>query len=234
MSSRGRDQAGRPRLLVVDDEADAREGLARIVAGWGYEVEAAASAEAALELVDEYRPDVVITDLVLPEMDGLKLLERMLQAARPPVVLLITGHASVETAVEAMRRGAADFLTKPVEVAQLQVRLEKAIERVAKYRWPGNVRELRNVMHRAVMLGGTGFLRPEHLPERLLGGTAAPAWIEDVPVTSLREMERLLIVEALDTFDFDKRRTAATLGISLKTLYNKLAKHGIPLAKPER
>ena len=120
MSSRGRDQAGRPRLLVVDDEADAREGLARIVAGWGYEVEAAASAEAALELVDEYRPDVVITDLVLPEMDGLKLLERMLQAARPPVVLLITGHASVETAVEAMRRGAADFLTKPVEVAQLQ------------------------------------------------------------------------------------------------------------------
>ena len=58
--------------------------------------------------------------------------------------------------------------------------------------------------------------------------------MEDVQVTSLREMERLLIVRALDAFDYDKPRSAAALGISLKTLYNKLAKYGIPLAKPER
>jgi DNA-binding NtrC family response regulator len=113
---------------VVDDACEERDGLRCLVGRWGYEVEAAASAEEALALVEQYRPDVVITDLVLPEMDGLTLLRRVREAARPPVVLLLTGHASVETAVEAMRQGAADFLAKPLDSAQLRVRLEKAVE----------------------------------------------------------------------------------------------------------
>jgi DNA-binding NtrC family response regulator len=451
-----------PRLLVVDDAFAERDGLARLVGDWGYDVEAAASAEEALTLVERECPDVVITDLVLPRMDGLDLLRRLRETPRPPIVLLLTGHGSVETAVEAMRRGAADFLTKPVDTAQLQRRLEKAVERatlhrearllrdrlredaplvplagespamqevrrwidlaasstapvlivgesgtgkelvartihersasaggafvtvncaaipetlieseifghekgaftgaserrlgcfeladggtllldeisemdvvmqakllrvlqeasfrrlggtseirvdtrivsatnrdpeqavahgklrqdlfyrinvftillpplrervgdvrilarrfieefntregrevegltpeaeavLTAYSWPGNVRELRNVLHRAVVLGGAGRLRVQHLPEHLRGEGRPTGPGEETVVRPFREMEHLLITRALATMDYDKRRAAAALGISLKTLYNKLARYGIPLAKP--
>src|SRR5207247_4385583 len=101
---------------------------ARMVGQWGYEVETASSGEEALELVETHRPAVVVTDLVLPEMDGLTLLQKLKETGRPPAVLLVTGHATVESAVEAMRHGAFDYLTKPVDATRLQVLLEKSIE----------------------------------------------------------------------------------------------------------
>ena len=116
------------KILVVDDEPAEREGLARLVGQWGYEVETAASGEEALNLVETQHPAVVLTDLVLPEMDGLTLLQRLKETGRPPIVLLVTGHGTVETAVEAMRHGAFDYLTKPVDTTRLQVLLEKSIE----------------------------------------------------------------------------------------------------------
>jgi DNA-binding NtrC family response regulator len=116
------------KILVVDDEEAERNALARLVGQWGYQVETAASAEEALEMVEAWHPAVVITDLVLPEMDGVALLGQLKEAGRPPIVLLLTGHATVESAVEAMRRGAYDYLTKPVETVRLQVLLEKSLE----------------------------------------------------------------------------------------------------------
>src|SRR5207247_331611 len=101
---------------------------ARMGGQWGYEVETASSGEEALELVETHRPAVVVTDLVLPEMDGLTLLQKLKETGRPPAVLLVTGHATVESAVEAMRHGAFDYLTKPVDATRLQVLLEKSIE----------------------------------------------------------------------------------------------------------
>ena len=74
-------------------------------------------------------PAIVITDLVLPEMDGVGLLQRLNETGRAPMVLVLTGHASVESAVEAMRRGAYDYLTKPVDAVRLRLLLEKAAER---------------------------------------------------------------------------------------------------------
>src|SRR5919197_1352303 len=123
-----RDQMKGGKVLVVDDEPAEREGLARMVGQWGYEVETASSGEEALELVETHHPAVVVTDLVLPEMDGLTRLQKLKETGRAPIVLMVTGHATVETAVEAMRHGAFDYLTKPVDPTQLQVRLEKAIE----------------------------------------------------------------------------------------------------------
>ena len=114
------------RVLIVDDEPSEQKALARVVGQLGYEVEAAASAETALELVEAFRPTVVITDLMLPGMDGLELLQQLKGLAQPPAVLLITGHATIEAAVEAMRRGAYDFLTKPLDPVRLEVLLEKA------------------------------------------------------------------------------------------------------------
>jgi DNA-binding NtrC family response regulator len=453
------------KILVVDDEPAEREGLARLVGQWGYEVETAASGEEALDLVETQHPAVVVTDLVLPEMDGLTLLQKLKETGRPPIVLLVTGHGTVETAVEAMRHGAFDYLTKPVDTTRLQVLLEKSIEQeslsrevnflrhqlrqkgsfgqmvgqsrsmqevyrwvelagtstapvlvygesgtgkelvartihelsnrrnkpfvaincaaipetlieselfghergaftgaterrlgcfeltdggtlfldeiaemdsntqakllrvlqegtfrrvgggkheiqvdvrvvaatnqvpteaitngklredlfyrlnvfsihlpplrerredvpllartfieefnrqdnrqvrgisteaereLERYHWPGNVRELSNVIQRAVVLSGSGLIGVEHLPDTVLkAATPAPA-AAGGSVTPIREMERDMILRALEETGQDKRRAAQLLGISLKTLYNKLAKYGIQAVKSAR
>ncbi|HMH51052.1 MAG TPA: sigma-54 dependent transcriptional regulator [Candidatus Acidoferrum sp.] len=464
MSRIRRDQTKGGKILVVDDEPTEREGLARLVGQWGYEVETASSGEEALSLIESQHPAVVLTDLVLPEMDGLTLLQKLKDTGRPPAVLLITGHGTVETAVEAMRHGAFDYLTKPVDATRLQILLEKSIEQeslsrevnflrhqlrqkgsfgqlvgqskgmqevyrwielaatstapvlvygesgtgkelvartihdlsnrrnkpfvaincaaipetlieselfghergaftgaterrlgcfeladsgtlfldeiaemdnstqakllrvlqegsfrrvgggksevqvdvrvvaatnrvpsdamsqgqlredlfyrlnvfaialpplrdrkedipllvrtfveefnrqdsrqirgltpeaeraMEQYRWPGNVREVRNVVQRAVVLGGTGLIDVEHLPENVFR-TAAPSAPAATGVTPIREMEREMIMRALEETGQDKRRAAALLGISLKTLYNKLAKYGIQAVKSAR
>jgi DNA-binding NtrC family response regulator len=451
-------------VLVVDDEQAEREALTRLLAQWGYEVDTASSGEEALRTVEGRSPAVVITDLVLPEMDGLKLLQRLKEAGRAPIVLVVTGHATIETAVDAMRHGAFDYLTKPVQPAQLQVRLDKALEHeslsvrvnllehelklkgsfgqmlgqskgmqevfrwvdlaatstapvlvygesgtgkelvartihdrsaraskpfvaincaaipetliqselfghergaftgaterrlgcfeladggtlfldeiaemdastqakllrvlqestfrrvggkaeiavdvrvvaatnrvpadamaagqlredlfyrlnvfaialpplrerpedilllsrafieefnrqdnrkvegltkeaedaLVRYGWPGNVRELRNVLQRAVVLCGTGLLTREHFPPTMLKESTPASRPQGAAVAPIREMERELITRALEETNHDKRRAASLLGISLKTLYNKLAKYGIQSAKSGR
>ena len=453
------------KILVVDDEPAERDGLARLVGQWGYEVETASSGEEALDLVETQHPAVVVTDLVLPEMDGLTLLQKLKETGRPPIVLLVTGHGTVETAVEAMRHGAFDYLTKPVDTTRLQVLLEKSIEQeslsrevnllrhqlrqkgsfgqmvgqsrgmqevyrwvelagtstapvlvygesgtgkelvartihelsnrrnkpfvaincaaipetlieselfghergaftgaterrlgcfeltdggtlfldeiaemdpntqakllrvlqegtfrrvgggkheiqvdvrvvaatnqvpteaiangklredlfyrlnvfsihlpplrerredipllarnfieefnrqdnrqvrglsseaekeLERYHWPGNVRELRNVIQRAVVISGSGLIGSEHLPDTVLRAAAPVAPAAGGSVTPIREMERDMILRALEETGQDKRRAAQLLGISLKTLYNKLAKYGIQAVKSAR
>jgi DNA-binding NtrC family response regulator len=460
-----RDHQRTGKVLVVDDEPAERDGLARLVGQWGYEVETAASGEEALDFIERQHPAVVLTDLMLPEMTGLDLLQRLRETGRPPVVLLVTGHGTVESAVEAMRHGAFDYLTKPVDATRLQVLLEKSIEQeslsrevnflrhqlrqkgsfgqlvgqskgmqevyrwielaatsnapvliygesgtgkelvartihdlsnrrnkpfvaincaaipetlieselfghergaftgaterrlgcfeladggtlfldeiaemdnstqakllrvlqestfrrvgggkqevqvdvrviaatnrvpsealaqgqlredlfyrlnvfsvqlpalrerrediallgktfidefnrqdnrqvrgltpeadaeLERYHWPGNVRELRNVIQRAVVLCGSGLIAAEHLPETVLKGSAPATQAPSGSVTPIREMERELILRALEETHQDKRRAAALLGISLKTLYNKLAKYGIQAVKSAR
>src|SRR2546430_5608672 len=128
MGPNRRDQVKSGRILVVDDQPREPEGLARPGGQWGYEVETAGSGEEALNLIKSQHPAVVLTDLVLPEMDGLTLLQKLKETGRPPIVLLVTGHGTVETAVEAMRHGAFDYLTKPVDATRLQVLLEKSVE----------------------------------------------------------------------------------------------------------
>jgi DNA-binding NtrC family response regulator len=453
------------KVLVVDDEPSEREGLARMVGQWGYEVETASSGEEALSLIESQHPAVVLTDLVLPEMDGLTLLQKLKETGRPPIVLLVTGHGTVESAVEAMRHGAFDYLEKPVDATRLQVLLEKSIEQESlsrevnflrhqlrqkgsfgqlvgqskgmqevyrwielaatstapvlvygesgtgkelvartihdlsnrrnkpfvaincaaipetlieselfghergaftgaterrlgcfeladggtlfldeiaemdsntqakllrvlqegnfrrvgggkqeiqvdvrvvaatnrvpsdaiqkgqlredlfyrlnvfsiklpplrerkddiplllktfveefnrqdnrqvrgvtgdaereldRYAWPGNVRELRNVVQRAVVLSGTGLIDSEHLPENILRAAAPAPTPQRGSIVPIREMERDAILRALDETSQDKRRAAQLLGISLKTLYNKLAKYGIQAVKSAR
>ena len=448
----------RARVLVVDDEPAERETLARLIGQWGYEVEAAASSDEALSLTESYRPAVVITDLMLPITDGLSLLQTLRASSRPPVVLLVTGHATVETAVEAMRHGALDYLTKPIDTTRLQLLLEKGVERdllsrevtmlrrelrqkgtfgrfvgqskrmlevyhvielmapsnapilvygesgtgkelvartvhelserracpfvaincaaipetlieselfghergaftgaserrvgcfeladrgtlfldevaemnaatqakllrvleeaafrrvggktevavdvrviaatnqvpaevlasgqlredlfyrlnvfvlelpplrerpedvpllagrfieelnaqnnrsvqgltpeaeeaLRRYTWPGNVRELRNAMHRAVVLAGSGAIMLDHLPPAVLSATPSAARAaESGKVVPLRDVEREMIIRALEEASYHKPRAAAMLGISLKTLYNKLARFGL-------
>jgi len=116
----------RDRILVVDDEAGAREGLRRLLEAWGYETDTASSGSEALERVKEHPPAAVITDLVMPGLDGIGFL-RKLQSKHPdPIpVIVFTGQGTIEQAVEAIRLGAQDILEKPVDEHKLKIILEK-------------------------------------------------------------------------------------------------------------
>ncbi len=117
------------RILVADDEETSRKGLTALLSNWGYEVDEAADGQEAMEKAAAFRPTVVISDLVMPRLDGLGLL-KALQADLPfATVIILTGHATVETAVTAMKQGAYDYLTKPVDVPRLRLLVEKALEK---------------------------------------------------------------------------------------------------------
>jgi len=117
------------RVLIVDDEADSRDALAELTTRWGYDVQTASDGTEALRRAIEGHPDVILTDLVMPNMDGLWLL-RALRAELPecPVVLL-TGRGTIQTAVQAIKEGAYDFIEKPLEIPRLRIVLERALEK---------------------------------------------------------------------------------------------------------
>ena len=102
-------------ILVVDDEANARTVLTALLEQAGYAVSAAASAEACLASIRELDPDLVLTDLRMPGADGMELLGRLRRDFPEIPVVLLTAHGTIENAVEAMKRGAHDFLTKPFD-----------------------------------------------------------------------------------------------------------------------
>ena len=116
------------RVLVVDDEEGARSGLEKLLRLEGYAVDAAADGLAALERAAEQPPDVVVTDLKMPRMDGMALMER-LRAQWPGLpVIVVTAFGDVGSAVAAMRQGAEHYLVKPVDFDELQVAIDRAIE----------------------------------------------------------------------------------------------------------
>ena len=117
------------RVLIADDQEASRKGLAALVETWGYEVDDAGDGEEALAKAIEHNPAVVITDLVMPKLDGIGLL-KALQAELPfTMVIIVTAHGTIETAVGATKDGAYDYLTKPVDVARLRLLVEKALEK---------------------------------------------------------------------------------------------------------
>jgi two-component system response regulator HydG len=116
------------RILVVDDQQDIREVMALELAGAGYHAEAHESAASALAALEKGQWDVVLTDLRMPNMDGIQFLKEIRARDSEIAVILITAHGTVNTAVDAMREGASDFLLKPFDFSQLKVRLERVEE----------------------------------------------------------------------------------------------------------
>ena len=119
-----------PRVLVVDDEAGVRESLRMLLHG-ECEVATAESADAALARVGEAMPDLILLDLVMPGRSGLELLEELRQLDDPPPVIVLTATKTVTTAVEAMKLGAADYVTKPFEVDALRIKIRHHLEHSA-------------------------------------------------------------------------------------------------------
>jgi DNA-binding NtrC family response regulator len=119
----------KPRVLIVDDEEDSRSALQTLLETWGYAADVAAEGRQALEKASSLRPSLVITDLVMPDMDGLTLMSALQQELPRVPVIILTGRATVDTAVAAMRQGAYDYLTKPVDLDRLRLLIEKALDR---------------------------------------------------------------------------------------------------------
>jgi DNA-binding NtrC family response regulator len=122
------------RVLIVEDDGAARVGLEQLVRSWGFIAESACDGEEALEKVTSFRPAIVITDMVMPRMDGLALLRALPQVGADVTTLLLTAQGTVDTAVEAMKEGAYDYLTKPVDIQRLKILLDKIVERLETMR----------------------------------------------------------------------------------------------------
>src|SRR5436190_17793173 len=116
-------------VLVVDDEANARSALAELLRDEGYRVETAADGFKALGKAEEDPPDIVLTDLKMPGMDGLELMRKLRAQDEGAVVVVMTAFGAVDTAVAAMKDGAADYLTKPVNMTELVLVLAREMER---------------------------------------------------------------------------------------------------------
>jgi two-component system, NtrC family, response regulator AtoC len=114
-------------ILIVDDEKHTREGLRRSLEE-EFDVYTAGNTDEALNVLNSDQVDLVLTDLRLGGEDGMMLIERILQRQRPPICILMTAYGSIATAVEAMKRGAYDFVTKPVNIDELGIKISRAIK----------------------------------------------------------------------------------------------------------
>ena len=145
------------RVLVVDDEPAVREVLAVRIQGWGYAVRAAADMAETERQLREFVPDVVISDVVLGDTSGLDLLKRLKAGDPRRPVILITAHGSIDVAVEAMKGGAEDFLTKPLDYTKLHALLASMAAELHQRDW---VRALESRLERAGLAGLVGESRP--------------------------------------------------------------------------
>jgi DNA-binding NtrC family response regulator len=117
-----------PRILIVDDETHIRRIIAVMLAEKGFEVKEAESGEQAVALFPEFRPDIVTLDVKLPGMDGLATLRALLSQSKPVDCIMMTAYGTISSAVEAMKIGAFDYLTKPFDNDELLLTIERALK----------------------------------------------------------------------------------------------------------
>jgi len=148
----------RATLLVVDDEKNTREALSKILTEDGYHVLTAADGYQAIELVGRELPDLILADLKMPGMDGIELLSRTRLKGFDTPFVMMTAYGTVESAVEAMKKGAEDYLTKPVNIEELELQ----IKRILAHR--NLVQEAKNLRER---------LREKYKYENIIGNSPA-------------------------------------------------------------
>src|SRR5207247_10327351 len=138
------------RFLIVDDDRATSAGMADVVEEWGYEPEVADTVKAGWNAVSKLVPDVAIVDLKLPDGTGLDLLHKIKETYPDVSVIILTGHATVDSAVKALKVGAEDYVTKPVDLPRLQVIL-KSVE--DKQMMKQEIIELRRQLQKMGALG---------------------------------------------------------------------------------
>ena len=117
-----------PKILIVEDEENERTGLAELVSEWGYKVETAKDGAEGFEKVSQWGPSIVVTDMKMPRMGGLELLERSMTEGNSIAFIVVTAQGTIDSAVQAMRMGAYDYITKPIDTDRLRTILQNAAE----------------------------------------------------------------------------------------------------------
>jgi two-component system, NtrC family, response regulator HydG len=140
------------RILAVDDERSTTQALSEMLALWGHKVETAGDGTDALKKAAEFRPDVVLSDLAMPETDGLWLLRALKDDLPDCPVIFLTGRATIDAAVAAIREGAYDFIEKPVDPARLKVCIDRALEKKE------TLREVQVLRRKLKQMGATDFI----------------------------------------------------------------------------
>ncbi len=131
----------RPTVLVVDDDAATRQGLTVLLDSWGYQAMEAEDVKAALAACDRELPQAIVTDLMMPGMTGLEFVAALGERVQQAAVVFVTGQAAIDTAVQAIKLGAYDYLSKPLEPQRLREVLEKALKQIALSRETGALRQ---------------------------------------------------------------------------------------------
>ena len=158
-----------PTILVAEDTPAQRVGLQQLLKSWGFDADVAADGEEALQKVVMRPPTIVLSDMVMPRMGGLDLLKSIKQHDPSVTVVILTAQASVETAVEAIKDGAYDYLMKPVDDDKLADTLDRVKTRLAEKRGLEEVEKLKNVL---------AEVAPEALPEMEEDGEPATGRFE--------------------------------------------------------
>jgi two-component system, NtrC family, response regulator HydG len=188
-------QESRGRILVVDDEPSARLGLEKLLRHKGYRVQSEVDGVAALQAAGEFAPDVVVTDLKMPRMDGMELLKKLREQDGEIPVILATAFGEVASAVAAMRAGADDYLTKPIEIDELVLAIERAMERRSLRSETENLRrQLRERDGSGLqgMLGASVAMQKIYEVSRQVAGSRATVLITGESGTGKGELARAI------------------------------------------
>jgi len=118
-----------PKVLIIDDEEAARYVISRALAGQGYLLEEAENGLSALESIERFEPDVIVSDVNMPGMDGIALLRQVNEAPEPPLVVLVTAYGSEQIAIEALRSGAHNYIAKPFDLEELRLVVAGALDK---------------------------------------------------------------------------------------------------------
>ncbi len=149
------------RVLIVEDDPSTRTGLAELVQNWGFQTDEAADGEEALRRVTSFRPAIIVSDLVMPRMGGHDLLKTLKDQLSDLTFILLTAQGTVESAVEAIKDGAYDYLSKPVDPQRLKILLQKSVERQETLREVRNLRrQLREQGSFGRIVGNSAGIRP--------------------------------------------------------------------------
>ena len=222
-------------VLLIDHDADELRAVGDYFDGIGYAVERAGAAEAGLEAFDRLRPDVVILDRHLPDLDGLDVLERL--RSREGTVILLTDQGDIATGARAMQLGAEHVVAKPVDLNHLAAVTARVCDKVRLMRQNALLRE---ALEQLLSTPRPGKAREiwkavEHLPADLRrgggggdGGGGGGGGRRHQP-QALAEVERVHIEKTLRFHGGNRTRAAKELGISRATLINKIKAYGLDI-----
>jgi len=198
------------RILIVDDDRKLAQTISEALERIGHECTEVASGQEAQRALGEFRPEVVLVDLVLPDTDGITLFERLRKELPAAEFVVVTGHATVSTAVEAMEKGAYTYMEKPVRVRQLRVTVARALER-ARLRSRNLRLEMENVELARQVKGRHGF-------EKIIGNS--PRMLEIV--------EKLKVVASADVSVLITGESGTGKELVARTIHNNSLRRSRP------